>query len=135
MGDTIIKAANPNAIVDSGSENGWYWREWSTGFVEIWFHGQLTLTTAPSIAIGGVTLQRSGVWIDFPHGYTFSQCACMVSGMEGGAWYECGGVQNEHDQPTSPYTKFQVLGYKINAAPPTTPTNINVYICGNRIFN
>ena len=131
MGTTIIKAANPNAIVDSGSENGWYWREWSTGFVEIWFHGQLTLTAVSSAS----SVQRCGVWIDFPNGYTFSQCACMVSGMEGGAWYDCGGVQNANSQATSPYTKFQVLGYRINAAPSTTPKNINVYICGNRIFS
>ena len=107
----------------------WRWREWNSGKVEIWYHGSFTLNTDDGVNHG---VYRYSRWFNFPNNYSLYRCTCIVNGMENGAWYGCGGLQNASSQAAEPYRKLQVMGYRLNEQPPTAPININIYICGQK---
>lgn len=106
----------------------WRWREWNSGKVEIWYHGALTLEAAGSS--GGV--YRASKRISFPNGYSLRKCACIVDGTIQGGWLNCGGLFDSSGTPTEPYTKVEVMAYRISSAPELNQTNVNIYACGER---
>ena len=108
----------------------WRWREWKSGKVEIWYHGSLALTTSESDSNG---VKRYSRWFNFPNSYSLYRCTCIVNCMDQGGWYGCGGVRDSSNTVNAePTRSFQVMGYRIQAQPPTTPTNLNIYICGQK---
>lgn len=117
-----------NTIVEKGESNGWSWREYANGKVEIWYHGQLTLNSTTSSSYG---VNRREKWFDFPNNYALNNCAVFVDGMDTGSWAGCGGVQNASSGTTEPFTKFEVMQYRVSSAGPQTMT-VSVYICGDK---
>ena len=135
VGALPISAVSDYVIAQSQSTTSygdgyWRWREWNSGKVEIWYHGSLTLTTSESDSNG---VKRYSRWFNFPNSYSLYRCTVIVNGMQEGAWYGCGGTRNSSSTVgAEPTRSFQIMGYRIYAQPPTTPTNLNIYICGQK---
>ena len=108
----------------------WRWREWNSGKVEIWYHGSLTLDTSENDSNG---VKRHSRWFNLPNSYSLYRCTCIVTGMDTGGWYGCGGVRDSSETTNAEPTRaFQVMGYRITQQPVTTPSNLNIYICGQK---
>ena len=105
----------------------WTWREWISGKVEIWYNGTLTLSNTDGATSG---LNRRSEWITLPNNYAFSDLTAIVHGFYSGEWYGCGGKRNANDGATAPFTKIQVMAYRISTAPVSSAQNVNIYVCG-----
>ena len=105
----------------------WTWREWISGKVEIWYNGTLTLSNTDAATSG---LNRRSEWVTLPNNYAFTSLTAIVHGFYSGEWYGCGGTRNANDGGTAPFTKIQVMAYRISAAPVSSAQNVNIYVCG-----
>lgn len=105
----------------------WTWREWISGKVEIWYNGTLTLSNTDT-AVSGVN--RRSEWVTLPNNYAFTSLTAIVHGFYSGEWYGFGGIRNANDGATAPFTKIQVMAYRISTAPISSAQNVNIYVCG-----
>lgn len=105
----------------------WTWREWISGKVEIWYNGTLTLSNTDTATSG---LNRRSEWVTLPNNYALSSLTAIVHGFYSGEWYGCGGKRNASDGATAPFTKIQVMAYRISTAPISSAQNVNIYVCG-----
>lgn len=120
-------------VTDIGSStvtNGvWQWREWNSGKVEMWFRGTISLGTSDSAASG---VNRRSEYVELPNSYALYDISAQVSGFYSGEWYGVGGFRNASNGSTEPYTKVQVMAYRISTAPVTSAQNVNIYIHGHK---
>ena len=115
-------------ITDYGKDNnGWSWREWNTGRVECWYRGTITLTQSDSASSG---VNRKSTYFALPNNYALYNIMAQVSGFYSGEWYGAAGFHNANDGTTEPFTKVQVMAYRISAAPVNSAQNVNIYITG-----
>ncbi len=124
----FVVAQSSQAVTDIGTGT-WRWREWHSGKVEIWYNGSVTLNTVGSQA-GGV--YRYARRITFPNNYSLYKCFCTVDGTSQGGWLNCGGLFNASEVHAEPYTKIEVMAYRISSRPDQNQDNTSIYICGEK---
>ena len=124
--DIVDFVITQNETTTTDGDGYWRWREWKSGKVEIWYHGTLTLAT--STQTQGV--YRTAKKFDFPNSYSLYKCTGIVNGADSGGWYNCGGLFNSSNVASEPYSKIEVMAYRISSALPTSASNVNIYICG-----
>lgn len=105
----------------------WTWREWISGKVEIWYNGTLTLSNTGTAASG---VNRRSEWVTLPNNYAFTSLTAIVHGFYSGEWYGCSGKRNANDGTTAPFTKIEVMAYRISTTPVSNAPNVNIYVCG-----
>lgn len=129
----FVVAQSQKSVTDFGT-GYWRWREWKSGKVEIWYFGSVKLDT-----IGG-TGQVGGLYrylrrITFPNNYRLYKCMGIVNGTLAGGWLNCGGLFNSSDVHSEPFTKIEVMAYRISSRPDQTQDNVHIYICGQKTAN
>ena len=133
MIDFVVEEGE-QAVTSNGSspydfgDGYWRWREWNSGKVEIWYYGSVILVNS-STTSGVYRYMRR---IDFPNSYSLDKCVGIVNGTLGGGWLNCGGVFDINDVHQKPFTRIEVMAYRIGSAPSQTQDNTHIYICGEK---
>lgn len=131
----FVVGEGEQAVTSNGStpydfgDGYWRWREWNSGKVEIWYYGTVTLTNS-STTSGVYRYMRR---IDFPNSYSLDKCVGIINGTLGGGWLDCGGVFNTSNVHQPPFTKIEVMAYRIGSSPSQTQDNVHIYICGEKV--
>ena len=122
----ISESQSAETTIGSGY---WRWREWNSGKVEIWYSGSITLNTTAANAGG---LYRYLRRVTFPNSYALYKCTGIVNGASSGGWLANGGLFNSSDVHSEPYTKIEVMAYRISSQPVQDQGTVNIYICGEK---